>query len=250
MRRWTLLPLLALLILGGTAGSKSFKEFGKDHIRVDGERLEYRRTVELSGEGDRLEIESALGDLEIHAVAGDEFRLRVEIYEYEPDDLDVDFSRGRISLHSRDGHAGAVGAVWAEVPRDADLELSTGYGEIDIEGMKGCRDLVCATGLGDVTLSDLEEIEEIEVATGKGDIRLGPATDIQFAELATGMGSIKVHDAEVDEIDTATGMGSIRFLDCRLGDVSGGTGMGKVRFKRTEYRRSDIESGFGGVSGD
>jgi len=26
--------------------------------------------------------------------------------------------------------------------------------------------------------------------------------------------------------------------------------MGKVRFKRTEYRRSDISSGFGGVSGD
>ncbi len=251
MRNWIALPLLALLAMGATAGSKSFEDWGKDHIRVDGERLEYRRTVELSGGGqDLLEIESAMGDLEIHAVSGDEFRLRVEIYEYEPGDVEVELHRGRLVLHSRDDHATAVGSVWAEVPEGVDLELTTGYGDIDIEGMKGSRNIVAETGLGDVTLEGLDDVEEIEVATGKGDIRMGPAKGIEMAELATGMGGIKVLEAQIEEIDTATGMGGIRFLDCELGTVSGGTGMGKVRFKRTEYRRSDISSGFGGVSGD
>lgn len=251
MRRWTLLPLLALLLLGTTAGSRSVKDWGKDHIRVDGVKLEHRRTVELSGSADGLlEIESVLGDLEIQAVSGDELRLRVEIYEYEPGDLDVELRRGRIVLNSRDGEPGAIGSVWAEVPEGLDLELTTGCGDIDVMGMKGSRSLVAETGLGDITFDDIKKVDEIEAATGKGDIRLGPAESIRMAELATGMGGIKVRDAEVEEIDTSSGMGSINFLDCRLGTVSGGTGMGKVRFKRTEYEYSDISSGFGGVRRD
>lgn len=251
MKQWIALPLLALLALGATGGSKSFEDWSKNHIRVDGERLEHRRTVELTGEGQELlEIESALGDLEIRAVEGNEIHLRVEIYEYAPDDVEVELHRGRLVLHSRDGHESAVGAVVAEVPAGMELELATGYGDIDVQGMTGSRSIVAETGLGDVTLVGLDDVEEIEVATGKGDIRMGPAKGIVMAELATGMGGIKVHEAEVEEIDTATGMGGIRFLDCDLGIVTGGTGMGKVRFKRTDYRRSDISSGFGGVSGD
>lgn len=253
MRRWLAFALILVLAPPLTAGSRHLKDWGGDHMRVDGVKLEHRRTVELRAdrpEDNLLEIESALGDLEIRGVRGDALRLTVEIYEYEPGDLTLELRRGRIVLNSAGDHPGAVGAVVAEVPLDMDLELTTGYGDVDIEDMDGCSELVVETGLGDVTATGLERVEDIEIATGKGDIRLGPAREIGMAELATGMGGIKVREAEVDEIDASSGMGGIQFLDCELGLVTGGTGMGKIKFRNTDYDRSDISSGFGGVHRD
>lgn len=250
MKRWTILALLALLAVAGTAGSK-VKNWDDDHMRVDGVKLEHKRMVEIEGDADgRLELESALGDMEIRGVPGNTVRLRVEIHEAEPGDISVELSHGRLRLTSASDNPGAIGDVWAEVPADLDLELSTGYGDMDVSSMNGSRRIILETGLGTITAEDLEGVEELEMSTGKGDLRLGPVKSMQMADLSTGMGGIKVRDAQVEELEVGSGMGGIDFLDCDLGLVSGGTGMGKVRFKRTEYRRSDVSSGWGGVHGD
>lgn len=252
MRRWPIVSLLALvlLVLGATAGSK-MKDWGEDHITVDGVKLRHSRIVELEGKpGDFLELESGLGHLEVRGVPGEIARFRLKIHEVEPGDLEVVLDQGRLRFVSASDNPGAIGDAWVEVPAGCELELTTGYGDIDVSGMQGCRRIVAETGLGEVTLEDISEVTEIEVATGKGDIRLGPVTGVESADLASGMGDIQVRDAQVKEIEVGTGMGGIDFLDCRLGRVSGSTGMGKVHFKRTEYERSDVSSGWGGVQGD
>ncbi len=252
MRRWPIVSLLALtvLALAATAGSK-MKDWGEDHITVDGVKLRHSRIVELEGKLDGfLELESGLGHLEVRGVPGDVARFRLKIHEVEPGDLEVRLEQGRLRLVSASDKPGAIGDAWIEVPAGCELELTTGYGDIDVSGMQGGRRIVAETGLGDVTLEDIDKVTEIEVATGKGDIRLGPVTSVERVDLATGMGDIQVRDAQVQEIEVGTGMGGIDFLDCKLGDVSGSSGMGKVRFKRTEYERSDVSSGWGGVQGD
>jgi hypothetical protein len=252
MRRWPIVSLLALLllVLGATAGSK-MKDWSKDHIRVDGVRLEHSRIVELEGEvGSAFELDAGLGDVEVRGVPGDRARLRLKIHEVEPGDLEVRLEQGRLRLVSASDNPGAIGDAWIEVPAGCELDLTTGYGDIDIADMRGGRRIVAESGLGEITLENIDQVTEIEVATGKGDIRLGPATGVESADLASGMGDIQVRDAKVEELAVATGMGGIEFMDCRLGLVSGSTGMGKVRFKRTEYERSDVSSGWGGVQGD
>ena len=249
-RQFVPLLALALLMLSATAGSK-MKHWGEDHIRVDGVRLEHSRYVELEGEvGDDFELETGLGDLEVRGVPGQVAHLRLKIHEVEPGDIEVRLERGRLRLVSATGNPGAIGDAWVEIPAGCELRLTTGYGDIDVSSMSGGRRIVAETGLGEVTLENISGVAEIEVATGKGDIRLGPATDVELVDLATGMGDIQVRDAQVQEIEVGTGMGGIDFLDCRLGDVSGSSGMGKVRFKRTQYERSDVSSGWGGVQRD
>ncbi len=252
MRRRHLVSLLALtaLALVATGGSK-VKDWGEDHMTVDGVKLRHSRSVELEGEvGDHFELEIGLGDLEVRGVPGQTARLRLKIHEVEPGDIEVRLEQGRLRLVSASDNPGAIGDAWVEVPAGCELELTTGYGDIDVSKMSGGRRIVAETGLGEVTLEDISGVTEIEVATGKGDIRLGPVTDVERVDLATGMGDIQVRDAEVQEIEVGTGMGGIDFLDCKLGDVSGSSGMGKVRFKRTQYERSDVSSGWGGVQRD
>lgn len=250
MKRLAVLPLLALLILGATASSKTIKNFGRDHIRVDGVKLEHRREVELRRElSELLEIESALGDIEVVGISGDVARLRVEIFEYTPDDLDVELTAdGRIIYESAGGHPGAIGSVYAEVPAHLELDIETGLGDVELKDLSGGTRIEVETGMGGVTLDSVDGYEQVYVATGKGDIRLGPADGLHEVELATGMGGIKVKQAQVEDLEVSTGMGSIRFLDCELGHVSGGTGMGSIRFKRSTFEDSDLSSGLGRVT--
>ena len=252
MKKFIPLASLLLIVMGCTAGSKVIKSFGKDHLTVDGVRLEYSREVEVEARlDDLLDLESSLGDIEIVGVDGDIARLRVEIYEYRPDDIELELTeRGYIELHSNSRKPGAVGRVWAEVPRGLDLEIETGMGDVSISEMSGAGELRVDTGYGKVMLAELDGHRSVDVNTGKGDILLGPARELRDVELNTGMGSIKVLDSDVEDISTSTGMGGIRFLDCEFGSVSGGTGMGSVKFRRTNYEYSDISSGFGRVSGD
>jgi hypothetical protein len=252
MRRWPIVSLLALtvLALGATAGSK-MKDWGEDHITVDGVKLRHSRIVELEGKpGDFLDLDSGLGHLEVRGVPGEVARFRLKIHEVEPGDLEVELDHGRLRLKSASGNPGVIGDTWVEVPAGCELDLTTGYGDIDVADMRGGRRIVAETGLGEVTLENIDGVTEIEVATGKGDIRVGPITGVASADLGSGMGDIQVRDAQVQELAVSTGMGGIDFMDCRLGLVSGSTGMGKVRFKRTEYERSDVSSGWGGVQGD
>lgn len=248
MKRWLLLALLALLAVAATAGSK-MKDWGEDHMRVDGVRLEHSRIVELEGEvGDAFELEVGLGDLELRGVPGQVAHLRLKIHEAEPGDIEVRLEAGRLRLVSASDNPGAIGDAWVEIPAGCELRLTTGYGDIEIADMAGGRRITAETGMGDVTLEGIRGVHEIEVATGKGDIRFGPATEVELADLGTGMGGIQVREAKVREIEVATGMGGIDFLDCDFGDLSGGTGMGKIRLKRTQYERSDLETGWGGVN--
>jgi hypothetical protein len=250
-RRLTILLGLALLILGATASSKSIKHFGRDHIRVDGVKLEHRREVEVKGPlTDLLEIESGLGDIEIIGVSGNEARLTIEIFEYKPDDVHVELREdGRVVLRSDGDHPAAIGRVYAEVPRGIDLLLETGLGDIEISDMQDGGTIEVATGMGGITIAQVNGYREIDAASGKGDIRLGPCDGLDRVDMATGMGGIKVKNSRIEDLDVSSGMGSIRFLDCDLGFVSGGTGMGSVHFKRTKYRESDVSSGLGRVTG-
>ncbi len=252
MKRLAVLPLLAILILGASAGSKTIKNFGRDHMRVDGYELEHRREVEIEGTLENLlEIESALGDIEIVGGTDKVARLRVEIYEYKPDDLEVELSTdGRIYLESEGGYPSAVGSVYAEIPSHLELNIETGMGDVQVADMSGSEFISIETGLGGVTLMGLKDCQRVVVATGKGDIRLGPAGDLAEVELATGMGGIKVKDTMAVDIEASSGMGSIRFLDCDFDYVSGGTGMGSVKFKRSRFKDSDMSSGLGRVTYD
>jgi hypothetical protein len=248
MKRLLLLPMLAVLILGTTAGSRTIQNLCDHGVRVDGVKLKHKRVVELEARLDRrLVIESAVGDIELHGVDGDDARLEVEIWERYPDDVEVAIEDGEIVLRSRDHEPCVIGRVFGTIPAGIDLEIETGCGDVDLIDMARGHEIDVETGLGDITLQDIGGYRSIDASTGKGDIRLGPAEGLEDVELETGMGGIKIREAEVEELAVSSGFGSIHFLDCTFGSVSGSTGFGDVSFKRTRYDDSDISTGFGRV---
>jgi hypothetical protein len=249
MKRFLIILTLGFVILGTTGSSRLVKHFAEEGVEVDGVRLKHRRTVELELDlDDRLIYFAHVGDIRIRPTNGNQAILHIELVEYRPDDGEAYLDRdGKIRTRSQSDHPCVLGPLIAEIPRGLNLELGSGVGDIEIEGMDGSRKIVIETGMGDIVLEDLRNIISIDAETGMGEILLGPAKNLEEVDLATGMGSIKVRGVEAEVLDAATGMGGIRFNDCIFDRLYAETGMGSIKLKDTVYEDSDLDTGMGSV---
>jgi len=249
MKRILIILALGIVFLGSTGSSRLVKHFAEEGVEVDGYKLKHRRTVELEVDLDgRLGYFAHVGDIRIRPGDGDEAILRIEVIEYEAGDAEVFIdSDGSVDTRSESDKPAVLGELIAEVPENLELDLGSGLGDIEIEGMDGSRRIIVETGMGDIVLEDLRNILRIDVETGMGDILLGPAKNLEEVDLATGMGKISVRQVEAEVLDAATGMGGIRFNECNFGKLYAETGLGSVKLKDTVYEDSDLDTGLGSV---
>jgi len=249
MKRILILLALGAVILGATGSSKLVKHFAEEGVEVDDVKLKHRRTIELRVDSaDRLIYYAHVGDIRVRPGSGDRAVLSIELIEYEPGDGEAFLERdGSIGTRSKSGKPCALGELIAELPENLELELGSGLGDVELEGMDGSRRISVETGMGDIVLEDLSNVGRLEVETGMGEILMGPAKNIEEVDLETGMGSIKVRQVEAEMMDATTGMGGIRFNECHFDKLFAETGMGSVKLKDTVYRDSDLDTGLGSV---
>ena len=135
---------------------------------------------------EELEINNAVGKIELRLVEGDEMRLELEIEAQEGfffrrsrdlDEvhLDIEERNERISLSLEEEK---VSAYWIiEVPALAEIDIDMGVGEIDAE--IGASRLDIELGVGEVEVfAQLAETGDIEVSSGIGDARIRGAHDV------------------------------------------------------------------------
>lgn len=129
------------------------------------------------------------------------------------------------------GVTGSIGTVdiVVSLPHDSTARLSTGMGDISVEGR--LPSLHLATGMGDVRAHRIDG--HGHVSTGSGTVRLGDVTG--DLSLKTGSGDIEIARAISGRIEAKTGMGDARILvaEGTAVHVEASSGLGERRVDLT-----------------
>jgi hypothetical protein len=121
--------------------------------------------------------------------------------------------------------------VEVKVPREADLDLHTGDGNVEVEGVKG--NILLRSGDGNIRLSDLQGSLKAETGDGNMDI-LGVRGDVA---LHTGDGNIDVNGID-GALRAETGDGRVR-VNGRFDVLEVRTGDGGIDAKAAEGSKLD-----------
>lgn len=153
------------------------------------------------------------------------------------------------------------------LPRDGEVNASTGSGDVAITEIGGA--VALKTGSGDVTLHDTTG--RLDITVGSGDIRLADGTvakgrlqtgsgDITLEgvqgelEAHTGSGNIQVDAADAVQIEMQTGSGNIEFSGSLSADGASRaqTGSGNIALRLPADTDADVEaiSSSGRISSD
>lgn len=189
--------------------------------------------VEGTGGAPRLvvrAVQGLFGDGEARAVRGGDGRLAV---------------RAECGFLSFDCRA----SLQVLVPARTALDLRTGSGKIDVEGVQG--GLVADTGSGDVSLQDVGG-PAVTVDTGSGAIT-GGGVSAGRLRAQTGSGNVSLVVVRApDDVDIDTGSGEVALLvPDVVYDVGSETGSGEsrvtVRSDSGSPRRLRVKTGSGDV---
>lgn len=118
------------------------------------------------------------------------------------------------------------------------LNLSTGAGNIEVEGM--AEKLKASTGAGNIDLRDIKA--EFDVSTGAGNIDIDNSSAKGGCKLNTGAGNIDFEGNvnDLSEIEASTGMGNVDFQipeETKMSlDASTGVGILEGSFIRTNSK--------------
>lgn len=110
------------------------------------------------------------------------------------------------------------------LPADAEIEASTGSGNVEASDFKGAIEV--DTGSGDLTFRNIEG--QLTISVGSGDIEL-QNINVEQVELQTGSGDITI-DEIVGALKAHTGSGNITIVNAEALQFDLQTGSGDVRF--------------------
>jgi len=166
---------------------------------------------------EELEINNAVGKIELRLVEGDEIRLELEIEAQEEGffrrrrDLDevhleIEERNGRLTLSLEEEK---VSAYWIiEVPALAEIDIDMGVGEIDAE--IGASRLDIELGVGEVDVSaQLAKTGDIDVSSGVGDARIRGAHNVYSSRMIVSEESEARGEGDLS-IEVEVGVGSVR----------------------------------------
>jgi len=243
-----LLPLaLCSLSLAGCHLS-----FGSHALRVDGVELPVQHTETLdvgAWPANGLTVQAVQGDVRLEPTSGAN-AITVELHEVVHGDATAFFRDGELVAHTSSGEPAAIGRVVVRsngpIPS---LDLSTGMGDVEVDGIRVERSVEVSTGMGDVTLRGIGRLERIVASTGMGDVLIDGA-ECRGLSLSSGMGDIDVRGVSADEADLSSGMGDVDVRGSTFDRLDAETGLGDVRCRATTYRSGELDTGFGDVSSD
>lgn len=174
-----------------------------------------------------LEVKSFAGKISVRAGEGDQIRIiatKKAAGRNVLDRINVDVSELANGARIETSHARGLTAnvsvdLEITVPADADLDLRTGAGKVEVDGIEGR--ISAQTGAGSVEVRGAAGPVALDTGAGEIDYEGEPRGDCSFS---TGAGSVTLRlDEDLDvEIDLSTGVGNISLGGFDIqGDTSG-----------------------------
>lgn len=236
----------------------------------------------VSFDGDRLQVRSLIGSVQVESHSGSSFEVVVESrgkdareglieLEQDGDELRIVFPderefvypelRGSTTIGNDGGSwlsrifgsdrirvrgSGSGMELWTDVtvrvPDGAELALEHAVGDVRADGVDARLEL--STRSGNVTVADTRG--DLSVATGSGDIAF---TAIEGRELrmATGSGDVEGERSHGDSLEIATGSGEVTLEDIRGDSLEVATGSGDVKVGRSGLDSVEVGTGSGDV---
>lgn len=253
------ITILPLLFLTACIEIHIHPDGDADKVKVDGEVLEYKRTIYLTEEKNYgiFDVDVHYGNIEL---TGDsKYDLEIEVYESIPDDVTLSFDNGRLIGKTKSGDPYAIGKIIGTLPENASIIIDNGAGNISIRGFKNENAKIdIDVGAGNVKIEectmdkididngagnfDIQNIraEDIDIDVGAGNIVLNNVIS-RIIRCDTGAGNIKANKSAAHDIDLDTGVGNISILDCQFRKESFSTGIGRVRKSGTTYLEEEID---------
>lgn len=176
------------------------------HLLGDGDVLDTPRTYPIAQDVNSLELDISAARLRI--VQGDSFCLESNLEK-----LEILQENGKLTIRESGKSwfsLGFDGAVTLTVPEDCvleDVQISTGAGEVNVEGLTA-REVELSLGAGKAELQGLTALDSGKLKGGAGKITLENAALHNF-RLELGVGTL-------DFSGSLTGTGT---LDCGVGSV-------------------------------
>lgn len=164
---------------------------------------------------DEIEINNAVGSIELNVVEGSELRVELELegdregfFRRRRDvgnvDLEIEENNDRLSLSIDDDD---VTAHWTVFMPDVSLiDIDLGVGEINAE--IGASSLQINVGVGDAEVeAPLEEIGDIHVSAGVGDARIRGVDNVDQSRQVVSEQS-DARGEGIHDVDVEVGVGS------------------------------------------
>lgn len=221
-----------------------------DHVTVDGVRLPAHHEEVLALESwpaTGLVIEAHKGDVSVERAEGPT-TLTVEVLERAPGEAHAHMEQGRLVARATNGATCAIGKVSVRTSATVQgLVISTGMGDVRLEGVAVSGNLKISIGMGDIDVRAAGEPSTVELASGMGDIS---ATGLRCAhfEAGTGMGDVSVDGLEATEqAELSSGMGDVEIERSKGARVKAGTGLGDVDLVESSFDARDLDTGLGRV---
>ncbi|HZM00241.1 MAG TPA: DUF4097 family beta strand repeat-containing protein [Planctomycetota bacterium] len=249
-----------------TIGEHSISEQdGK--LVVDDVLLPYERWVEVElaapGAG-RLEVETALGPVELQGAAQESCRLSARVHSEREGDGQVSIEGGRLVATSQQGGKVFLDAVKGSVPEALGLKIVTGTGDVSVERVAKGGPLAIDTGTGEITVRESEPAS-LTIETGTAAVRLerGGAARVR---VDSGAGDVLVVDgtwgtiqveggttdctlqgATAETVILDSGTGTLRLQGCTVGRAKLDSGTGDLVISGGSCQRADLDSGTGDI---
>jgi len=217
-----------------------------------------KESVFKVNKGDKLEASLSQGEINITTGSGSEVKVTAKnIDEGEIELLTMEQKGNKIEIRF-EGDDSDNFKLMLSIPSALDLELSTGGGNITINGQIDGK-VVVSTGGGNITTQKINGVADLstgggninvedvngnaDISTGGGEIRVGTINGI--ADLSTGGGNISVKSVN-NSADISTSGGNIYVGEIGgKGDVS--TGGGNISVGGVSGS-ADISTGGGNIS--
>lgn len=180
-----------------------------------------------------LYVENGRG--QVHVVATETTESTVRVTGQEADDVDIDFSGGRLVVVAPQRRGGWLAGenrleMSITVPTGSSLSTKLGSSDLDVRGE--LSEATVKSGSGDVSLETLTAASRVE--TGSGDVVLGTAAALQ---VKSGSGDVRLGEVRAG-LEASTGSGDVQIRACHAeavvktgsGDLQVGSSDGDLTF--------------------
>lgn len=252
--------LIGLIQVEGHSGSGFVVE-----VTVDGDDAE-RDLIEFEQrDGDRAEL-IVLFPTEDHSryvyPRLGRSRSRIQMKGRRGGNWLEDLLRHRGTVEVRGGGRGLE--MWSDitikVPSGGSLEVFSGVGAAEVEGVEGelsvmlksggidvidiSGDTILDTGSGHVMARNVQGSLSIDTGSGNVEVSVVKGPDLR---VDTGSGHVELADCESDNIDIDTGSGAVVVEDITCEDLRVDTGSGAVRTAAVQSGSVEVDTGSGAV---
>jgi hypothetical protein len=239
-------PAAVLLVLGCHLHIDGQMSYLVNGVRLD---EQHREVLDVDlWSADALVVELSAGDARVEWTDGPTQIIAV-LHEVTEFDAYLEFAGGRLTVETHSGEPARIGDLIVRtscpLPR---LILSSGLGDLTVEGVQIDGELSLSSGAGDVTVRSAGHPLEVELSTGMGDVAVR-SLECPALAASTGMGDIALREVTAAVASVSSGMGDVELVLCSFEDLDASTGMGDIDTSGSRYERADLDSGLGSIRG-